>query len=195
MMNAERTGALIRALRTEKGMTQKQLAKRLCVSDKAVSKWERGLGCPDIAMLRALEEALGASVTSILTGGLDRRRTDGGNMKKIRFYVCPSCGNVITATGGAEVACCGMRLEALPEKPCDEAHALRFTPMDGEMYIDFDHGMTKEHYIRFIACAGYDRVLLVRLYPEQGSELRVPYMPRCTVYIGCSRDGLLVRKP
>ena len=45
-MNQERTGALIRRLRMEKGLTQRELAGRLGVSDKAVSKWERGLGCP-----------------------------------------------------------------------------------------------------------------------------------------------------
>ena len=63
-------------------------------------------------------------------------------------------------------------------------------PVDGETYITFEHGMEKEHHIRFVACVGYDRVLLVRLYPEQGSELRMPYMPRGTYYVMCSRDGL-----
>ena len=50
-MNAEKTGALIRALRTEQGLTQKQLADRLHLSDRTVSKWERGAGCPDVSLL------------------------------------------------------------------------------------------------------------------------------------------------
>ena len=47
-MDNEKTGRLIRDLRTEKGLTQAQLAQLIHVSDKAVSKWERGLGCPDV---------------------------------------------------------------------------------------------------------------------------------------------------
>lgn len=111
-------------------------------------------------------------------------------MKRIQFYVCPVCGNVITATGSAQVSCCGRALEAMKAQPCDEAHTVKLTPMDGEMHIGFDHGMEKVHHIRFIAIAGYDRVLLIRLYPEQGSETRAPYLPRATYYIGCSQDGL-----
>ena len=67
-------------------------------------------------------------------------------------------------------------------------------PMDGELYLSFGHEMTKAHHIRFVACVGYDRVLLVRLYPEQGGELRMPDLPRCTLYIGCSRDGLFAMR-
>ena len=115
-------------------------------------------------------------------------------MKRIRFYACPVCGNVITATGDAQISCCGRMLEAMKEQLCDGAHAIRLAPMDGEMHVAFDHGMEKAHYIRFIAVAGYDRVLLVRLYPEQGSETRVPYLPRATYYVGCSRDGLFTFK-
>ena len=58
-MNAEKTGALIRALRTEQGLTQKQLADRLHLSDRTVSKWERGAGCPDVSLLGALARELG----------------------------------------------------------------------------------------------------------------------------------------
>ena len=50
--------------------------------------------------------------------------------------------------------------------------------------------MTKAHFIRFIACVGMERVLLVRLYPEQNAEVRMPKMPHATWYIGCSEDGL-----
>ena len=55
--------------------------------------------------------------------------------------------------------------------------------------MTFDHEMEKAHYIEFVACVRFDRVMLVRLYPEQGAELRIPHIPRATYYIGCSRDG------
>lgn len=64
----EKFGAFLVQLRKEKDMTQKELAERLYVSDKAVSKWERGLSLPDIALLQPLAEALGISVTEVLSG-------------------------------------------------------------------------------------------------------------------------------
>ena len=193
-MDARRIGALIRALRMEKEMTQRELAARLHVSDKAVSKWERAMGCPDVSLLPALSQVLGVQIDAVLSGSLSPSERDGGNMRRIKFFVCPVCGNVIAATGDAQIACCGRNLEALEPRPCDEAHAVTIEPMDGELYLSFGHEMTKAHHIRFVACVGYDRVLLVRLYPEQGGELRMPDLPRCTLYIGCSRDGLFVMR-
>lgn len=64
----EKFGTFLARLRKEKGMTQKELAERLFVSDKAVSKWERGLSLPDIALLQPMAEVLGASVTELLSG-------------------------------------------------------------------------------------------------------------------------------
>ena len=52
-MDQIKTGKLIRKLRTDMGLTQKQLAERLHVSDKAVSKWGTGNGCPDLSLLSA----------------------------------------------------------------------------------------------------------------------------------------------
>ena len=67
-MDKERTGQLITELRKEKGLTQKQLADALNVTDKAVSKWERGLSFPDISMLEPISEVLGISILEILAG-------------------------------------------------------------------------------------------------------------------------------
>lgn len=64
----EKFGAFVSELRREKGMTQKDLAERLFVSDKAVSKWERGLSLPDIALLQPLADILGVSITELLGG-------------------------------------------------------------------------------------------------------------------------------
>ena len=67
-MDKERTGQLITELRKEKGLTQKQLADALNVTDKAVSKWERGLSFPDISMLEPIAETLDISIMEILAG-------------------------------------------------------------------------------------------------------------------------------
>ena len=66
--NKEAVGKLIAARRKEKEMTQKDLAISLFVSDKAVSKWERGLSMPDVTLLLPLADILGLSVTELLEG-------------------------------------------------------------------------------------------------------------------------------
>ena len=67
-MDKEKTGQLISQLRKDKGLTQKQLADALNVTDKAVSKWERGLSFPDISMLEPIAEILDISIMEILAG-------------------------------------------------------------------------------------------------------------------------------
>lgn len=67
-MDKEKTGALIAAARREMNMTQKELAKVLHVSDRAVSKWERGAGFPDVSLLEPLAEALDLRVMDLLRG-------------------------------------------------------------------------------------------------------------------------------
>lgn len=61
-------GAFVATQRKEKGYTQKELADRLFVSDKAVSKWERGLSLPDISLLVPLSQALDVTVMELLQG-------------------------------------------------------------------------------------------------------------------------------
>ena len=63
-----RFGAFVARLRKEKGLTQRQLAELVGVSDKAVSKWERGLSLPDISLLEPLADALGVTVAELLHG-------------------------------------------------------------------------------------------------------------------------------
>ena len=192
-LDCEKIGRLLRSLRLEKGLTQKQLAERLNLSDRTVSKWERGLGCPDISLLGALSDLLGVHMEKLLLGDLQPKSADGGNMKRLCFYVCPSCGNILTATSGAEISCCGRRLEALHPKPADEGHRLSVAPVEDELLVTFSHEMRKEHFIRFVACLSWDRLVLVRLYPEQDGQVRFPQMRKGgKFFFCCSQDGLFV---
>lgn len=68
-MDAGKTGKLIRDKRQAHGMSQNDLAKVLNISDKAISKWERGKTFPDISMLIPLSETLEVSLYDLLTGG------------------------------------------------------------------------------------------------------------------------------
>ena len=67
-MDCERTGAFIAGLRGGLGLTQKELADRIGVTDKAVSKWETGRGFPDVGVLEILARELGVSVTELMNG-------------------------------------------------------------------------------------------------------------------------------
>lgn len=67
-MDLEKTGNLISLKRKELGLTQKELADSLCISDRTVSKWERGAGFPDISLIEPLADALNLSVVELLHG-------------------------------------------------------------------------------------------------------------------------------
>ena len=67
-MNSQKTGQLIAQQRGALGLTQKQLASQLHISDRTVSRWERGVGFPDLSLLEPLADALGLSVIELLRG-------------------------------------------------------------------------------------------------------------------------------
>ena len=73
-MDNQKLGIFITELRKEKGLTQAQLAQKLNVTDKAVSKWERGVGFPDIKLLEPLADVLDISLLELMKSErLDRR--------------------------------------------------------------------------------------------------------------------------
>ena len=189
-MNYEKVGSVIYQLRKESAMTQQELADKLFISNKAISKWERGQGCPDVSLLRSLSEIFGVNIEKILAGDLAPNSADGGNMKRAKFYVCPMCGNILTATGDAEISCCGRRLEPLVSRPADAEHQLHVEVIEDDYYITFAHEMSKDHFLNFFAYLDYDRGTLIRLYPEQGGEVRFPKRGRGKLLFGCSKDGL-----
>ncbi len=189
-MDYEKIGSLICKLRKEKGLTQKQLGDKLHLSDKTISKWERGLGCPDISSLHSLADILGVNTEKILLGEFNQKELDGGNMKKLKFYMCPDCGNIIISTSNAEVSCCGRKLSALIPQKCDEAHSAVSELIDDEVYITVNHEMTKKHYISFAVYVSWDRYYLAKLYPEQDCSVRFPKLPEGKLYICCSNHGL-----
>ena len=68
LMNSEKTGSFIAELRKQKNMTQKELAKKLGVTDKAISRWETGRGYPDIEILPDLADVFSVSINELLNG-------------------------------------------------------------------------------------------------------------------------------
>lgn len=188
------TGAVIRKLRESKGMTQEDLADRIFVSSKAVSKWETGQGFPDISLLEPLADALGISVIELLSGEDIRNLNRSSNMVRTKFYVCPVCGNVIQSAGEAVVSCCGITLPPLGPESADSQHTIRREIAEDEYYVTADHPMTKEHYISFLAAVSDQEVQLVKLYPEGPAEARFKISRVRKLYAYCNRHGLFQLK-
>lgn len=185
------TGDTIRALREKKNLTQKELAERLMVSDKTVSKWETGRGLPDIGILTELAAVLDVSVPELLTGEIAVNRNLSANLKRARFYVCPVCGNVIFAMGEGAYSCCGIRLPALEEEAAGAEHLLKTEIIENELYVTADHPMEKNHYISFIAYVNEGTLQLQKLYPEQEVQVYFRRMGWGKLYAYCSRHGLV----
>ena len=182
-------GKIIKELREGKNLTQKQLGEIISVSDKTVSKWETEKGLPDITLLEPLSKALGVSVAELLSGENIVNKNRGGNIAKMKFYVCPVCGNVVFSMGEGAFSCCGINLPALiPEKA--EAELFEIERPEGDLFIRFLHPMTKEHYISFAAYVTYDGVQIKKLYPEQNPEVRFYFSGKGKFLFFCNRDGL-----
>ncbi|MGE7119575.1 helix-turn-helix domain-containing protein [Peribacillus sp. NPDC046944] len=189
-MDTRKVGHLILRLRREKGFTQKELADRMNLSDRTISKWERGQGCPDISLLPELSSLLGVNIEHILEGELASNDFVGGNMKRSNYFVCPSCGNITLSTGNAAVSCCGRKLEALVPKKATEEEKLEVTQVEEDWFISSNHPMTKEHYISFIAFATGDQVQLIKQYPEWGLQTRIPKRKHGMLLWYCTQHGL-----
>ena len=188
-MDQIKTGALIRQLRLSAGLTQKQLAEKVNVSDKAVSKWECGNGAPDVSLLADLAEVFGTDVNTLLSGSKDINESEKGDMKKIRFYVCKDCGGIMTSTSEASVSCCGNRLSPIVPKKAEGDDVLKTEVIDGELFVTADHEMTKQHYISFVAYVCDSTVMMFRQYPEWKMQARLPLVRMGRLVWYCTEHG------
>ena len=127
---------------------------------------------------------------ALLKGDLDVNARSNGNLKKLRCYVCPDCGNILFATDTAGISCCGHQLAALKPAVPDDAHRLNVTVSDGEWYVTSTHEMTRKHTISFVAFVNGDTLTVKKLYPEWGLEVRLPFLAHGTLLWYCNRHGL-----
>lgn len=193
-MNNYVTSGTIKALREARNLTQAELADKIGVSSKTVSKWETAKGLPDITLLQPLAAALGVSVIELMNGEPIANQNVSGNMLRSKFYVCPLCGNIIHTTGAALISCCGITLPALEAEEPDEDHGVTIEHVEDEHFITVPHSMTKGHYISFIASVTSDRLQMVKLYPEGNAETRLQLRGRGYLYYYCNQHGLFRKK-
>lgn len=193
-MNTYVTGNTIRQLREQRHMTQAELAEKIGVSSKTISKWETAKGLPDISLLQPLAQALGISVIELMNGEHISNRNISANLLRSKFYVCPLCGNILHSTGDTLVSCCGITLPALEAEEADENHSVTIEPVEDEHFITIHHPMTKNHFISFVAHITSDRIQLVKLYPESNAQTRLQLRGMGYLYYYCNRHGLFRRK-
>ncbi len=191
-MNQYVTGAVIKELREKNSMTQLQLADKLGVTDKTISKWETGKGYPDITLLEPIADALRVSVTELISGNAVRNENVSANMMRSKFYVCPVCGNVVHTMGEAVIQCHGVQLLPAEAEPFDEQHKVSIERIEDEYFVCIDHEMTKEHYISFIAALSSDGIQMTKLYPEGNAEGRFKIRGVRKILFFCNHDGLFV---
>ncbi len=188
------TGATIKRLREAKDITQAQLAEKIGVSSKAVSKWETAKGLPDITLIEPLSKALCVSVMELMSGDTVTNKNISSNILRSKFYICPICGNIIRTTGDTLISCCGITLPALEAEETDEAHEIKIEKVEDEYFVTVKHEMTKTHFISFIAHLTSDKVQFVKLYPEGNAETRLQLRGKGYLYIYCNKHGLMKKK-
>jgi len=180
-------------------LIKEQNAKRFCfncvaeslnVSDKAVSKWETGRGYPDIALLEPLASALGISVIELLAGEDVINGNRSFNMNRMRFYVCPVCGNVICSSGEAVISCCGITLPPLEAEKPDSEHSPIIEQVEDEYFVEFPHEMSRSHYISFAAALRDNGCEITKFYPEWNAQARFKKGRASWIYYYCNRHGL-----
>ena len=189
-MNQYVTGAVIRKLREKNKLTQAELAEKLSVSDKTISKWETAKGYPDISLLEPIANVFGISITELLSGNAIFNMNVSANMMRSKFYICPVCGNVIHSMGELSLSCHGIQLMPQSAELSDENHKIFVERIEDEYYVQIEHEMTKSHYISFIAALSSDGIQMIKLYPEGSPTARVKIKGVKTIFYYCNRDGL-----
>jgi len=188
-MNNKETGKLIKSLRISKKLTQLQLAQMLCVSDKTVSKWERGLGMPDVSLISKIADIFDTTAERILNGKLEKNKYNGANPDRLQFFYCNNCGNLVTTTAKIEGSCCGSKMTILQKIKSDDI-IKDVEVVEDEYFVTLDSPMTKENFVTFVSVKSFDKYLVIRLYPEQDTTVRFKYIPGATIYAYCNKHGL-----
>lgn len=108
-------------------------------------------------------------------------------MNILNIYYCPQCRNVGVAYGGPAVECCGSRLETVPVETASMLPTI--TETDGEYMLEYACPMTKDDFIAAVIVERHDRVELIRLFPEQAAEVRVPQIKGAKIHTVFCRQG------
>ena len=118
--------------------------------------------------------------------------------KELVIKKCLKCGALIEIINDCNceecgIMCCGEKMMEIKPNTIDasfEKHVPTYEKVEDEILVKVNHVMEKEHYIMWIAQVTENRTTRVRLYPEQSTETRFPYIPGSTLYAYCNKHGL-----
>ena len=118
--------------------------------------------------------------------------------KEVNFYKCDECKNIIEIIeeNSFNITCCGKAMKKLEANTIDaavEKHIPVYEKVEDELVVrvgEIEHPMEKDHYIMWIAQVTENKVIKVKLYPEQSTETRFPYIPGATLYSYFNKHGL-----
>lgn len=127
---------------------------------------------------------------TLLGGELNRNALLNGNMKKMKFYVCPDCGNLMTSMSDLSVSCCGRQRHALTPQKATAEEMLKIQIVDNDYVISSEHEMIKTHYITFVALVTSDTVMVKKLYPEWDLQVHIPVFAHGRLLWYCNQHGL-----
>lgn len=102
---------------------------------------------------------------------------------RLKLYCCPKCGEVAVTYGHASLTCCSSPLQPIPIKKAEQHEKPTISEVDGDQLLEFNNPMTKDFYIAAVVFERYDRVEVVRLFPEQEASVRVPMLAGAKVFV------------
>jgi superoxide reductase len=117
---------------------------------------------------------------------------------EIKFYKCNKCGTIVDKIldNSDSLTCCDEKMQELIPNTVDaaqEKHVPVYERSEDEVVVrvgEVEHPMEKDHYIMWIAQVSDNQTTRIRLYPEQGTEVRFKYIPQSTLYAYCNKHGL-----
>lgn len=122
---------------------------------------------------------------------MKENENQSANLRKMSFYVCPICGNIITSVGQGSFSCCGVGMMAQEAEEADEPHDLKVELLDGEYFASMEgHPMGKDHSISFLAYVTAGTCEIVKLYPEQDIYARFKKKGHGVFYAYCNKHGM-----
>lgn len=115
-------------------------------------------------------------------------------MRRVKFYTCKKCGDIIVSLDGKEMYCCGEKLDYSEPQEALGEDKLKIEKLDNELFISANHPDDKDNYINFVAYLRIDTMLIKRHYPEWDLDFRFPYLGQGKLIFNSTSKGIFVQR-
>lgn len=179
---------IIYKFRKAKGLTQQQLAEKLHTTAKTVSNWERKRTCVNADIVSDFIRAFDIQKDCFFTEYKHLVFSED----TVKFYCCPTCGNVTWRFTDEPLICCNNKLSPLVPQPGKSEHYIHSEYSDDKRFCNLTstHPMKNNHHIKFIAYVAGKTVLMTAPEPSHMLESTIPIMSGGKLYLFCTKHGL-----